>query len=132
MATVPFIQPNTPQQSVSSDGYEVFTATTLAGTSPVAVYTAAAAPIRRITKIKKLVVTNPTGGALNVTILYYRASNTTSYEWYPLQSLASKARLNFDDVEMVLEPSDELRVTESGDGISVFVSTREYQGSVKA
>ncbi len=132
MAAVPLVQPNTPQQSVSSDGYEVFTATTLAGTSPVAVYTAAAAAIRRITKVKKLVVTNPTSGALNVTVIYYRASNTTSYEWYPLQSLASKARLVFDDVEMTLEPSDELRVTESGDGISVFVSTREYQGSVKA
>lgn len=125
------LAPGTPTTTVSSEGYETFTAATLSGASTTAVYTAATSTVRRITKIRKLVITNPTAGSLNVTVLYYNKAANTAYEWYPLQALASKARLSFDDVEMTLEPEDELRVTESGSGISVFVSAREFQGNVK-
>lgn len=115
---------------VSAEGYETFTATALAGTTATAVYTAAASALRRITKLRKLVVANPTGGAVNITVAYFRNANATSYAYYPLTSLAAAGRLVFDDLEMTLEPADELRVTGAA-GVHVFVSAREYQGNVK-
>lgn len=123
--------PQSPQSAtlVLSDGYEVYTAATLSGASTTAVYTAATAAEKRISRVDKIVITNPTAGSLNVTILYYNAASTTAHEWYPLQALASKARVEFNDVKMLLSASDELRVTESGSGISVFVTTREFQGN---
>lgn len=126
--TPPVLAPH-PQTLVLSDGYEDLTMVTLAGTSPFAIYTAATAAQRRISKVTKLVITNPTAGPLNVTVLIYKAATTVSYEWYPLQAIASKARIEFTDPGILLYASDELRVTESGAGLSVFVTTREYQGN---
>jgi len=122
-----FAQPIT---TVSQDGYETLTATALTTGSATAVYTAATSAVKRITKIKKLVVTNPTGGAVNITVTYFRDANSTSYTYYPATSLAAAGRLVFDDVEMTLEPEDEIRVT-GASGIHCFVSAREYQGNVK-
>jgi hypothetical protein len=115
---------------VSAEGYETFTATALAGASPTAVYTAAASAQRRITKVRKLVVANPTGGAVSITVAYRRASDAVTFTYYPGTSLAAAGRLVFDELEMTLEPLDELRVTGAA-GIHCFVSAREYQGNVK-
>jgi hypothetical protein len=115
---------------VSAEGYETFTATALTGTSATSVYTAAASALRRVTKVKKLVVANPTGGAVNITVTYRRASDAVTFTYYPGTSLAAAGTLVFDEVEITLEPLDELRVTGAA-GIHCFVSAREYQGNVK-
>jgi hypothetical protein len=114
---------------VSAEGYETFTATALTGTSPIAVYTAAASAQRRITKVRKLVVVNTTAGAISITVTY-RLANTTDHVYYPATSLAAGGRIVFDDMEMTLSPDDVLRVT-GNTGVNVFVSAREYQGNVK-
>jgi hypothetical protein len=115
---------------VSTDGYETFTVTALPNTFATTVYTAAASALRRITKIRKLVIANPTVGAVNITVIY-RLANTTDYVYYPATSLAAGGRLVFDDMEMTLSPDDRLEVA-GNTGVNVFVSAREYQGNVKA
>ena len=106
------------------------TATALTNNQATAVYTAAPSAQRRITKIRKLVIVNPTGGAISITVTY-RLANTTDYTYYAATSLAAAGRLVFDDMEMTLSPDDLLRVT-GNTGVHVFVSAREYQGNVKA
>lgn len=117
-------------QTVSTDGYEDIVAVALSGTSATAVYTAAAASLRRITKVKKLVISNDTAGAINITVTLTRSA--VVYTYYPVTSLAARGRLEFpssgEDMEMSLRPADILKVT--GDtGVYVFVSVREYQGN---
>jgi hypothetical protein len=131
MTTIPAPQASRTIALVSSDGYKTFTVTALTGGAATSVYTAASSAQRRITELRKLVVTNPTGGAANITVTYYRAASATSFEYYPQTSLASKGRLVFDTLEFPIEPDDELRVT-GASGIHVFVSAREYQGNVKS
>jgi hypothetical protein len=120
----------TPQLAVLSDGYETFTALALSSGAATAIFTAAAANLRKLSKIEKLVITNPTAGAVTITVAYFEAASATVFTYYPATSLAAAGRLVFDEVLMQLEPLDELRVT-GASGIHCFVSAREYLGNVK-
>ena len=120
--------------TVSSEDYLSRKMTTLATGAATAVYTAGAASIRQVHVIQTILITNPTGGAVTATIQVYQASNTTSYEFYPATSLASKGRLVFPtdgaaSLNLVLEPSDEIRLT--GNGLTAIVIAQIHQGNVK-
>jgi hypothetical protein len=123
-----------PVAAVSNEGYLARKMTTLADANPTAVYTAGAANTRQVHVIQTILVTNPTGGAVTATLTVYQSSNTTVYEFYPATSLAAKGRLPFPSdgaasLNLVLEPSDEIRLT--GNGLTAIVVARIHQGNTK-
>lgn len=81
----------------------------LSTTSATAVYTNSDA--RFEVAVRKLIVSNSHSAAVTLTITWFDNSASTTYALYTGYSLASKATLIIDFENMLLAPSDAIRVT---------------------
>lgn len=102
-------------------------AATLADASPTAVFTARSKTQSVVVAIN---LANIDGGAaVDATVEWYRASNTTSYKIASTLSVAADSRTQID-FPLAMDPSDELRVTAgAGNDLAVVVTVVETPGN---
>lgn len=103
-------------------------AATLANTNATAVFTAKPKTQSVVVSIN---LANIDGtSAVDATIEWYRAANTTAYKLASTLSVAADARTQID-FPLAMDPSDELRVTAgAGNDLAVIVTVVETPGNV--